>query len=378
MKMNKALVGKTMIDLTQLNAAEIAQIDRRQAFVCARCQKPVLLRRGARKKAHFAHLKIENHATNPESAAHRLVKECFAKWLKAQGLVHQVEARFSAVARIADVCFKYKTKTYVIEIQKSALSEGEFERRNRDYQRLGAAVIWVFLGDVKKRGATYQLPQVMQHRTLSKLRHFCVKSATVSIWEGPVYINSKEIYGQLVQKRLKEMRVEDFIVEKAQHPPLTIGWLEVKRNFRRRGWFYASKTERKLVEHCLLRGFNLAQLPVEVGWPVSGNAIGKPLFVWQAYVLMGTMLFFKDGAGFGLPDVLRILNTTYRLPRKEGMARQVKCYLHWLVKWEILTHHSGGYFEYRALPKLGLSVEASLEKEAKMLQIVRSGMVIDR
>lgn len=302
----RALLDDVLIDLERLTKSEIISINRNQNFLCEKCYKPVVFKNGIRKKAHFAHVKAGIGATQPESAAHKLVKEVMAKWLRNQGIHATVEHNFPVIERIADVYFKYQNAGYVFEIQKSSMSDAEFKQRILDYQRVDIEIIWIFLGEVKKRDHTYYLPSVMQGRPVGRLIHFCTKNANLTLFENPAYVSTKAIYSQTICRRLKKFYLQDLLKKTSGELFIDKQWLEVKFNFRRRGWFFASKAEKKLVEQCLLRGFNLAQVPSEVGWPVGGNGIHKSLFVWQAYVLIGIMIFFKIGDVFGVSDVIVI------------------------------------------------------------------------
>lgn len=365
--MKRALLGDVLIDLERLTKSEIISINRNQNFLCEKCYKPVVFKHGTRKKAHFAHVKAGIGATHPESAAHKLVKEVMAKWLRNQGIQATVEHSFSVIERIADVYFEYQDAGYVFEIQKSSMSDTEFKQRIFDYQRVDIEIIWIFLGEVKKQDNTYYLPPVMQGRPVVRLMNFCTKRANLTIFENPVYVSAKEIYSRAICRRLRNFRVQDLLNEKYSGIYIDKQWLEVKLNFRRRGWFFASKSEKKLVEQCLLRGFNLAQLPSEVGWPVSGNGIHKSLFVWQAYVLMGIMKFLKMGDVFGVADVIGILKREYQVVCGAGAALQIKQYLFWLVKLKMLNSHHG-YFEFVSKPQVNLSVEACLKRDKLLVE----------
>jgi competence CoiA-like predicted nuclease len=374
----RALLGDVLIDLERLTKSEIMNINRNQNFVCERCHKPVVFKHGTRKKAHFAHVKAGIGATNPESAAHRLVKEVMARWLRNQRIHATVEHSFPAIDRIADVYFEYQGYGYVFEIQKSSMSEIEFKKRIFDYRQVGIEIIWIFLGEVKKQEYTYCLPPVMQGRPVTRLIHFCRLRANLTIFENPVYLTTKEIYSRVTCRRLRDFRVQDLLEKKPLSIYINEQWLDVKWNFRRRGWFFASKSEKKLIEQCLLRGFNLAGVPPEVGWPVPGNGINKHLFVWQTYVLVGIMKFLKIGDVFSVHDVMVILQREYQM-RRDGSAMQIKMYLLWLVKLEILRL-SNGYFEYVSKPRVISSMEACLNRDELLVEraVLQSNFVGNR
>jgi len=365
--MKRALLGDVLIDLRRLTKLEIMNINRKQNFVCEKCHKPVVFKHGTRKKAHFAHMKAGKGVTNPESPAHRLVKETMAGWLRKQGVSTTVEHSFPAIDRIADVYFEYQGCGYVFEIQKSAMSETEFKKRISDYQQLGIEIIWIFLGEVKKQENTYSLPSVMQGRPVDRLMHFCTKYANLTIFESPIYISTKEIYSRTTCRKLRNFQLQDLLEKKHLSTYIDGQWLDIKWNFRRRDWFFVSKSEKKLVEQCLLRGFNLAQAPSEVGWPVPGNGINKHLFVWQTYVLIGMMKFLKIGDVFDTRDVMVILQREYQMGCGGGAMIQIKRYLIWLVKLEMLKF-CDGYFEYVREPEVAVSMEVCLERDEILVE----------
>ena len=360
--MKKALLDGALIDLTKLTKPEMVNMNRNQRFMCEKCRQPVVFKHGTRKQAHFAHMKAGIGETQPESVAHKLVKEVVARWLRHQGIQATVEHNFPKINRIADVYFKYQNEGYVFEIQKSPMSETEFRKRILDYRRVGIKIIWIFLGELKRQDNTYRLPPVMQARSVDKLIHFCTASANVTIFENPVYVSTKEIYGQAIYKRLRSLDVQDVLKKPRIHMYVNKQWLDIKWHFRKQGWFFVSKSERKLVEQCLMRGFNLAQLPSEVGWPVPGNGINKHLFVWQTYVIVGIMKFFHIGGFFGAHDIKVILQREYNVKCKEGAHMQIKQYLMWLVMFEILERVDN-YFEYVNKPGLNTNMEACLKRD---------------
>lgn len=365
--MRRALLNDGLVDLDKLTKFELLNLNRNQNFVCEKCCKPVVFKHGTRKKAHFAHRKAWSGVASQESVAHKLVKEVMAGWLNHQGINVTVERHFSIVDRRADIHFEYQGLEYVIEIQKSLMSETEFKKRIADYGLLGIEVIWIFLGEVNKQRNTYYLPPVMQGRPVARLMHFCVVHGDLTIFENPVYVSTKEIYSRVVCKKLRNFRVQDVLEKKRTSIYLDKQWLDVKWNFRRRGWFFASKSEKKLVEQCLLRGFNLAGVPSEVGWPVPGNSINKHLFVWQTYVLLGIIKFLSLGDVFGVRDVIAILQREYEMRWGDGAIMQVKAYLIWLSKLEMLNYIDG-YFEYISKPGVIASMEASLNRDGLLVE----------
>ena len=367
--MQKAMLNHVVIDLEKLTKPEIMKLNGHRDFICLMCKKPVIFKNGTRKRAHFAHEKEGLSTSNPESAAHLLVKHAMAKWLRTQKIEVQVERRFTTIDRIADIYFEYQNVKYAMEIQKSPMSDAEFNQRVLDYNSVDVAILWIFLGEVVQKGALIKLPSVMLGRGERRLFHFCVKTARLRIFEQPVFVSTREVYGKVLCRRLSGFQMTDLLGYSKGVNHFDESWLAVKERFRKHGWFYASKSEKKLLEQCLIRGFNLSLLPTEIGWPVTGSAMGKHLFVWQAYILLTMMKHFKIGDVFSAKRLAQLLNVEYQLVMRKGMDKQIIAYLKWLVTFGVVRGR-GRYFEYIKVPVIQGSMEASLDQDEKFVQIV--------
>ncbi|MCL1989883.1 MAG: hypothetical protein FWG67_03235 [Defluviitaleaceae bacterium] len=367
--MKQAMLGHEIIDLEKLTKPEIMALKRRRTFFCIRCKKPVIFKNGTRKRAHFAHEKTRLSVGSSESAAHVLVKHLMINWLKRQQIRGDIEKRFPTINRIADVYFEYKTVNYVLEIQKSPMSDAEFKQRTSDYERVDIKVLWIFLGMVEEKEGTFRLPSVMLGREASRLFHFCVKTTQFQIFERPVFVTARTIYAKQLRGKLSEFSVEDLLETSEKAAYFDQSWLAVKKQFRRRNWFYVSKSEKRLREQCLIHGFNLSLLPTEIGWPVDGNGIKKQLFVWQAYVLLTVMKHVKVGGVFSLTDVWVHLQREYGIARTKENVRQVQGYLKWLIMFGIVEAQAT-YFVYVKCPKMSVSMEVLLQRDKKFVETV--------
>ena len=367
--MQKAVSGNEIIDLKKLTKFEIMRLNKRRDFSCLKCKKAVILKNGQRKIAHFAHDKDGTSVGSSESAAHVLVKHSMAKWLKNQEIDATVERRFAVIDRIADVYFEYKQNKYVLEIQKSSMSDSEFKQRILDYQSIDVTVLWVFLGDVTKKENIFRIPSVMLGRGLERYFNFCVKVAQLRIFEAPTFVTTRDIYAKSVCRRLSGFRVDDLLMKNEGLAHFDNSWMRVKHDFRIRGWFYVTKSEKRLLEQCLIRGFNLSLLPSEIGWPVAGDAIGKHLFVWQSYVLFTLMKYFEPGNIFALRVLVGFLVVEYKVVIREGVYKQVEAYLKWLVMFGIVKKKNG-HFEYVKMPKINLSMEEQLKRDKMFVDVV--------
>ena len=367
--MEKAGLNGMVVDLTKMTREEISGLRGKRGFVCLTCEKPVVFKNGTRKRAHFSHEFEGTHMGSPESSAHLLVKYSFAKWLKKQGIVGVVEKRFSDTHRIADVYFEYNQKKFALEVQKSPMSDGEFLARMADYEKIGVTVIWVYLGGLKKQQVTYQLPPVMIGRPLKKMFHFCEKTAIFTVFEQVTFVSNRDIYATVKKGVLAKIRVDELIKPSVKGGKFCEDWLVVKRQFRNRGWFYVSKSEKKLLEQCLMRGFNLSMIPTVVGWPVVGVGMRKPLFVWQSYVLLTLMKHMMIKEVFTYERLAGLLMDGYDLTLSVEGHRQIKGYLNWLVTFGVLRPR-GRHYELLTLPEVTASMERNIENDIKYVDIV--------
>lgn len=364
------MLDQKIIDLEKLTKPEIMKLNRRQNFTCLTCKKPVVIKKGTRKRPHFAHEKEGVTIGASESATHLLVKHALAKWLQNQYIHATVEKRFTTIDRIADVYFQYENVAYAIEIQKSPMSDGEFEQRISDYRSVGITVLWVFLGELIEKGRNlYRLPPVMLGRHHEKLIHFCNKTAQLRIFFQPVFVTTKDVYAKPVCCRLSAIQMTNLLKKPEKQHHFDPSWLDIKRRFRTHSWFYVSKSERKLLEQCLLRGFNLSQLPTEIGWPVAAYASGKHLFVWQAYVLLTIMKYFKIGEQFTSTQLVKFMAAEYQLEIKKDLYQQVINYLKWLQMFGIIKENHA-FFEYVQAPIVSQLMEEQMKRDEKFVQVV--------
>lgn len=159
-----AKLNNQLIDLTGLSRNEIIQKHQNHLpYICPHCEGDMILKYGMKKRAHFAHkVPCEYQCSESESEEHRISKFLLASYLERQGATSiRIEKRFQDILRIADLYFEWNHQAYVIEIQKSAISQSLFESRVQDYRSKGIEVLWVFIGDLKEKPQTYLINKVM-------------------------------------------------------------------------------------------------------------------------------------------------------------------------------------------------------------------------
>ena len=369
--MQSARLGDVAIDLRKHSSKEIGRLKQVQGkvFVCPHCDGELILKAGEKNKAHFSHVAVCKYVFyEHESEQHLQTKMLFANWLMNQGVAAYVEHRFPEIMRIADVYFEHDDKKYVFEIQKSPLSEQAFNERSNNYLSLGVTPIWIFLGEVRARKHATILASVMTGKNQQKLLHFDLGENCVTFFDDIIWLTSKEVVATKRQISLEKLLLGGMIhPAKLSHSDIGSAWRDVKQRFRKRDWFYFSKTERRLSILCMRYGINMALLPSEIGWPVIGKGFKKPLFVWQAYIFMSVITEFSIGDFFNLGDMLRLLRRNFSCDVKLCGKSQLRAYLGWLIRFGILNFHDNSY-EVIYVPVFLSSMEGLMQHDDELIE----------
>ncbi len=365
--MLKATNQNQLIDLTQISKSELEVLyHHRGTYHCPDCKEPVMLKCGAKKRPHFAHrFSCTAIASDNESEEHLLAKQLLKDWVIAQGAKDVTcEKRFHNIHRVADLYFVYGGARYVLEIQKSHLSEATFKSRTIDYESQGIQVIWIFIGSLNQRNQTYFLNRQMRLNREALLIHFNLENQQVTLIRSRIWLNPKEVRAQGERISLSNLSIST-LVEKRWSPAFITrqDWIEIKRQFRTSKWFYYAKTDRKLTRLCVNHHFNLSLMPAEIGWPILNNyGFIKPLFIWQAYVLIGVVMGHSIGEVLTVSQIARTLTKQYKVTVNEQAICELKQYLQFLVNQRILIQ-SYGYYEIIRHPIYFKTLEEALQAD---------------
>ncbi len=360
-----------LIDLTQIPTADLPQLKQLSNYQCPHCGAPVIFKQGPKRKAHFSHLSscdYEGHTH--ESEAHHLSKLVLSQWLMMQGALSvQLEYQFESIPRIADIYFEYQGQKYVLEIQKSMITSELFETRTGDYHKIGIQVFWIFIGDIQIRSKTYILNQVMRLQKDSRLIHFNVMSETVTFFDHLVWLNQKEIEGTVQEIPLKLLSIGQLVLPTTVYKQKQIeDWLDIKKEFRCKKYASYQRSERLLLRMCAPFLINLSLLPSVVGWPITGEAYEKPLFIWQAYVVLCIMSSYEERDVFTLSEIRQKLKLHYHLKESKQAYVALKKYLE-LLSFFGMINEQFGYYEYIKRPRLYLQLEPYLVEDKHLGQI---------
>lgn len=181
------ITGKR-VDITKLEKPRLMlQAD---SCICQLCEKPMVIKAGLHRRAHFAHHKGEcvsdyerDPDTSPESPQHLAAKD----WLRGMLPTHYVEYRDARlefevpiieVRRVVDLLAVFPTGHKVAhEIQLSPITPEVLQQRTDDYEQAGIDVVW-WLGKSAKTEAnqdwcmqTFGLVFIIDHEQIYKTIH---------------------------------------------------------------------------------------------------------------------------------------------------------------------------------------------------------------
>ena len=356
-----------IIDLRLCSEQELKVLKQEQDYRCVYCQKPMYLRSGPKRRAHFAHETIcDYQGSDAESEDHYQAKMLLANWLQNQGIQVEIEHGFLEIRRIADIYFVWDNKRVVIEIQKSSLSEEVFQQRTHDYESLQLTVFWVFIGDLVTKKQTFIVNSVMTLNQKGPLIHLNVADKTLTRFDQITWVTTKEIYARSQTDELKQISISQLLdLNQWQQLKNHDAWFEIKADFRQHKWRAYMKQERVLCQICSRFRINLALLPAIVGWPIIGTGFRKPLFIWQAYILMSIVLSYQVGDCFTIQDLIKKLNAYFGVSVTSNSMKQLNAYLKLLINFGILIYENN-YYEYKKMPIFHERLEQVLSEDYQL------------
>jgi len=133
----------------QLDSAKVLARDctnQEAPFVCPRCDRELILRKGRIKVHHFAHKPPVTCSFGAgETEQHHRAKLEILDALRTEAHVTELEVERDFGISVADVFAKISGVSVAIEIQRSALTVNDITSRTENYHRLGIAVLWLGL-----------------------------------------------------------------------------------------------------------------------------------------------------------------------------------------------------------------------------------------
>lgn len=108
-------------------------------YRCLECGNSVRLRSGMHRQAHYYHLQPNTHCSqHAKGMVHLLLQH----HLKSMIPEAQMECRFPAISRIADIA--WHAHKVVFEIQCSPIAAAELLARTNNYLSIGYRTVWIF------------------------------------------------------------------------------------------------------------------------------------------------------------------------------------------------------------------------------------------
>ena len=114
-------------------------------FHCPKCKEKLILKLGAYQAWHFAHHRNSSCSSSNkgETKEHLQGKWLLLKWLQSHGYGPQEEYYIKEIKQRPDIFVRIEGKDYVFELQRSALSEKQFGKRQQLYEQYGITAVWV-------------------------------------------------------------------------------------------------------------------------------------------------------------------------------------------------------------------------------------------
>lgn len=123
------------IDAHKLSRSQIEQF---APFSCPHCGELVILKRGVRRRDHFAHVRTCGRG---ESTIHQLDKWGVRQWLQDKG--YHVDQEINIGGRRADLVATVDASRVIFEIQRSPLGIEVYKERTAHYIKHGYEVVWL-------------------------------------------------------------------------------------------------------------------------------------------------------------------------------------------------------------------------------------------
>ena len=112
-------------------------------FYCPYCSSPMLVKKGAIKVPHFAHISATTTCEyDRESKEHMLTKLSIYDWL-AEQRVDEVDMEYPLEECRPDIFFVHQGKKVAVEIQLSPIPAAEIILRTQLMNRQGIHVLWL-------------------------------------------------------------------------------------------------------------------------------------------------------------------------------------------------------------------------------------------
>lgn len=348
--------GKS-VSLFQLQPAEVLK----GRFWCEACKDPVVLKKGTRKKWHFAHRADSKCRTGrkTESNLHMTGKKLLFQWVN-QYYETEMEKFIPLISRKADVLVTIENQKYALEFQCAAITEKEILKRTKDYLSCGVRPIWIFCTkNIRVKGtgklSTHAFEWTALRESPDRRSRFLVYldpyAETFSMFSPSLHQLQKQDFSGV---SIWESSINDIINgnQSGEKTKLhSAGWLKLKEQWRYKPQPWIGRKDATILkEQMLKKQSDVAFFPAEAGWPVFGyEYFLTPVYIWQSSILLEFLpSFFYGRGGFALEDITgwveqKITGEIFRVrffPQiKQPLRTAVLNYLFLLIRFDCLSYH---------------------------------------
>lgn len=266
-----------------------------KTFYCPVCHEPLILKKGTKRKHHFAHYqKTTCDHTYGESLYHYYGKK------RLYSLFHtfypcQLEPYVRDIDQSPDLLLEMNHHFLAIEYQCANLQKEIWTKRTNGFKKLGYIPFWILGGNRMKRLTSHTIrlhqlewlalrrkhesPYLLYYCPITRL--FCFVSSISPFYESTclasfTYIKEHHFTFHLLHQHY-ESNNSSYFKE----------WLRLKRNwrlkpvlFKSRDWFY-------VLQKYQLSSLTLQYTPSFCGIPLSTNLyIETPPIIWQSWIFI--------------------------------------------------------------------------------------------
>lgn len=297
-------------------------------FFCPECRGRLTLKLGRYQVWHFAHSPNSRCSMSSlgETEEHRRGKWLLFSWLKDNGFKPNIEHYLPPIKQRPDIHVQIDHRSYAFELQRSALPEEVFIRRNEVYMNHGIEPVWIGAASALTRLGSWQFaprhldrlllrPSAKPHAIylLNEAKAFLLLSHFYTIngkrmmafpMKVPLSVYSPQ---QLVHNALPLPEAKLSELRKYKEIYL-LKWLTETKNKRLRRYRSLTATERMMLRLLQQHRCSLNYFPALGNLPLSTNFYFRtaPQW-WQSWIIMEVINKIP------LYDTLRLTLLTNRL-----------------------------------------------------------------
>ncbi|MBS4770287.1 hypothetical protein KG090_03760 [Carnobacteriaceae bacterium zg-ZUI240] len=202
-------------------SGEIVHIDhanKNEQYFCPDCLSVLMIKRGKKYRAHFAHCKqcAQQSFSEGETVEHVNGKQFLYDALKEVGCDVALESYIPHLKQRPDLLVTYRQRKIAIEFQCSKISVQDIALRTEGYKRIGIDVIWICgrkNSHLTHNPYRYAFPTLLFYKLENHQLYLCNEKHTIRIsplallkrlhYETKVSVSSHAIPPRLDQKFLR-------------------------------------------------------------------------------------------------------------------------------------------------------------------------------